>query len=128
MRRKLTLTVAVILLAVSGVAATGQTAQASTRNVLVHPSYLVRDLLCIHSYEGSWTDPGSPYWGGLQMDLSFQETYGWIRRGKVKWSFLRHWGTADNWPVWAQVVAGLHGYFSRGWNPWPNTARYCGLM
>src|SRR4051812_48418992 len=25
-------------------------------------------LLCIHTGEGSWTDPGAPYWGGLQMD------------------------------------------------------------
>ena len=25
--------------------------------------------LCIHGYEGSWTDPNSPYYGGLQMDL-----------------------------------------------------------
>ena len=24
--------------------------------------------LCIHGYEGSWTDPNSPYYGGLQMD------------------------------------------------------------
>jgi len=23
--------------------------------------------LCIHSGEGSWTDAGDPYWGGLQM-------------------------------------------------------------
>src|SRR5947209_894047 len=22
---------------------------------------------CIHHYEGSWTDPNAPYWGGLQM-------------------------------------------------------------
>ena len=26
--------------------------------------------LCIHGYEGSWTDPNSPYYGGLQMDSS----------------------------------------------------------
>src|SRR5262245_58093984 len=27
--------------------------------------------LCIHRYEGAWTDGGSPYYGGLQMDFSF---------------------------------------------------------
>ena len=32
--------------------------------------------LCIHRYEGSWTDPGSPYYGGLQMDLGFQQHTG----------------------------------------------------
>ncbi len=27
-----------------------------------------RQWLCIHHYEGSWTDPNAPYYGGLQMD------------------------------------------------------------
>lgn len=111
--------------------ALGNTARASTKqtNLFHHPSYIVRGLLCIHRYEGSWSDPNSPYWGGLQMDLSFQKTYGWLRAGRHhKWYFEKKWGTADNWPVWAQVVAGIHGYLSRGWNPWPQTAHYCGLM
>ena len=95
---------------------------------LKHPSYIVRGLLCIHTYEGAWDDPDSPYWGGLQMDLSFQSTYGWLRAGDHKWYFSERWGTADNWPIWAQVVAGIHGYFSRGWSPWPNTAHSCGLV
>src|SRR5437762_10004329 len=30
--------------------------------------------LCIHRYEGSWTDPNAPYYGGLQMDVQFQRT------------------------------------------------------
>lgn len=100
--------------------------------MLKHPSYIVKGLLCIHGYEGSWSDPNWPYWGGLQMDLSFQKTYGWLRVAKHaphahKIYFVDKWGTADNWPIWAQLVAGLHGYFSRGWAPWPNTAHYCGL-
>lgn len=104
-------------------------ASASSKNFLRHPSRIVQGLLCIHRFEGSWTDPYSPYWGGLQMDLSFQETYGWLHRGRHhKWYFLKKWGTADNWPVWAQIVAGIHGYESRGWSPWPNTAHYCGLL
>lgn len=89
--------------------------------------------MCIHTYEGSWKDPGSPYWGGLQMDLSFQQAYGWMmihkhdsKRHRIY--FLNKWGTADNWPVWAQIVAGIHGFFARGWSPWPYTARLCGLL
>lgn len=125
MRRKLTLTVTIITLLVLG-GVTGQTAQAKT-SMFEHPSYIVSGLLCIHSYEGSWTDPNAPYWGGLQMDLSFQKTYGWLGKGVHKWYFEKKWGTADKWPRWAQVVAGIHAYFSRRWDPWPNTARYCGL-
>ena len=78
-----------------------------------------RGWLCIHRYEGSWADPGSPYWGGLQMDLSFQERYGgWL---------LRHKGTADHWSVLEQIWAGVRAARVRGFSPWPNTARYCGL-
>lgn len=74
---------------------------------------------CIHSYEGSWTDPNPPYWGGLQMDLSFQTTYGP--------EFYRRWGTADHWPVWAQITAARRARAVRGYGPWPNTAALCGL-
>src|SRR4029077_3959634 len=46
--------------------------------------------LCIHRYEGAWTDGGSPYYGGLQMDVSFQSNYGGIlltRKGAgAKWT------------------------------------------
>lgn len=82
--------------------------------------------MCIHSYEGSWTDPNPPYWGGLQMDYGFQATYGG--------EFLARWGTADRWPVWAQITAarrardGYAGYGARGYWPWANTARLCGLL
>src|SRR4051812_4643943 len=36
-----------------------------------------RQWLCIHKFEGSWSDPNKPYFGGLQMDLSFQRSYGY---------------------------------------------------
>ena len=132
MQRKLTLTVATVLASVTLGGVTGQTAEASSKRMFKHPSYIVRGLLCIHTYEGSWSDPDKPYWGGLQMDMSFQRTYGWLKVAKHtahahKIYFVNKWGTADHWPKWAQVVAGIHAYFSRGWNPWPNTARYCGL-
>ena len=75
--------------------------------------------LCIHRYEGSWADGGGPYWGGLQMDLSFQQTYGgWL---------LRHKGTADHWSPLEQIWVAVRAAHSRGFSPWPNTARDCGL-
>jgi hypothetical protein len=84
----------------------------------IHPPYL-SDWFCIHRYEGSWTDSGSPYWGGLQMDLSFQQTYGgWL---------LRHKGTADHWTPLEQIWAAVRASRTRGFSPWPNTARDCGL-
>lgn len=129
MQRKLTLTVTTAAIVITLSSVTGQTAEASSKrsNMFTHPSYIVRGLLCIHRYEGSWSDPDKPYWGGLQMDMSFQKTYGWMKRMGHKWYFVKKWGTADKWPRWAQVVAGIHAYFSRRWAPWPNTARYCSL-
>jgi len=79
-----------------------------------------REWLCIHRYEGSWRDPHSPYYGGLQMDLEFQTTYG--RR------LLRTKGTADHWTPLEQMWVAEHAYHTRGFWPWPNTARYCGLL
>lgn len=72
---------------------------------------------CIHLREGSWSDRGLPYMGGLQMDSGFQRTYGA--------EFLAAWGDAGRWPVWAQLLAaerafhGYHGYRARGFGPWP---------
>jgi hypothetical protein len=96
-------------------------------------SYVDAGLLCIHSYEGAWNDPNPPYWGGLQMDWNFQDAYGYMvvhkhTKHAKKIKFLTKWGTADHWPIWAQMIAGRHGYYARGWNPWPNTARVCGLI
>jgi hypothetical protein len=76
--------------------------------------------LCIHHYEGTWTDPNAPYYGGLQMDLEFQTTYGH--------DLLRHKGTADHWTPAEQMWVAERAYRTRGFWPWPNTARYCGLL
>ena len=82
--------------------------------------YVAAGLRCIHGGEGSWTDPDAPYWGGLQMNLSFQTTYG----GPL----VRRYGTADHWPPEAQVAVGTVAYYAgRGWTPWPVTRRGCGL-
>ena len=94
-------------------------ASASTKLVKQHPR-IVHNLLCIHRWEGSWKDPNWPYWGGLQMDRNFMRAYGP--------RFYRRWGTANNWPVWAQLVAGVRGVLARGYEPWPNSARFCGLL
>jgi hypothetical protein len=76
---------------------------------------------CIHRYEGAWTDSGAPYYGGLQMDLSFQQAYGA--------DLLRRKGTADHWTPIEQMWVAERAYRSgRGFYPWPNTARYCGLL
>jgi hypothetical protein len=82
---------------------------------------VTRGFLCIHMFEGAWNDPSAPYWGGVQMDLSFQRTYGRV--------FLKALGTADHWPAFIQVAVAMSAYYSgRGYYPWPNTARYCGLL
>ena len=76
--------------------------------------------LCIHHYEGSWTDPNAPYYGGLQMDIGFQSTYGP--------DLLRAKGTADHWTPLEQMWVAERAFRTRGFWPWPNTARYCGLL
>ena len=86
------------------------------------PASLHDSFECIHGFEGAWdSNTGNGYYGGLQMDLQFQSLYGP--------EFLSRWGTADNWPPWAQLVAAVRAYQSgRGFAPWPNTARFCGLL
>ena len=85
-----------------------------------HPPHLA-EWLCIHRFEGSWSDPNSPYYGGLQMDISFQRAYGP--------SLLRRKGTADHWAPYEQMwVAERALRAGRGFYPWPLTARRCGLI
>jgi hypothetical protein len=80
----------------------------------------MRQFLCIHRFEGSWTDGGGPYYGGLQMDLGFQAAYGR--------QLLRTKGTADHWTPLEQIWVAERAAKSRGFYPWPNTARFCGLI
>ena len=86
------------------------------------PAFLQGAFLCIHRFEGAWTsNTGNGYYGGLQMDVSFQRRYGG--------DFVMRWGTADNWPAWAQLQTAARAYRAgRGFYPWPNTARACGLL
>jgi hypothetical protein len=77
--------------------------------------------LCIHRLEGSWTDPNPPYYGGLQMDIGFMRRYGA--------ALLARKGTADHWTPLEQMWTAERAHRAgRGFNPWPNTARYCGLI
>jgi len=81
---------------------------------------------CIHRYErnpaqGWRTHTGNGYYGGLQMDIHFQRAYGP--------ELLRRKGTANNWTAVEQMWVAERAYRSgRGFYPWPNTARYCGLI
>lgn len=83
--------------------------------------WLERAFLCIHAGEGAWTsNTGNGYYGGLQFDSSFQRTYG---------GEYMKLGSADKWPVSVQIAVAVKAYLSgRGFHPWPNTARVCGLI
>ena len=76
--------------------------------------------MCIHGREGAWNDPNGPYHGGLQMDSGFMATYGG--------DLLKRYGTADHWPPAAQVAVAERAFRARGFKPWPNTARACGVL
>jgi hypothetical protein len=81
----------------------------------------LRAWICIHRYEGSWRDPNAPYFGGLQMDLTFQWRYGP--------RLLRNKGTANHWTRFEQMWVAERAHRSgRGFYPWPLTARRCGLI
>jgi hypothetical protein len=55
------------------------------------------------------------------MDMAFMRIYGA--------SLLRRKGTADNWTPLEQMWVAEKAYRSgRGFYPWPNTARACGLI
>jgi Transglycosylase-like domain len=72
---------------------------------------------CVHEHEGAWNDPHPTYYGGLQMDSSFMRSYGG--------EYLERWGTADRWPVWAQLRAAERAHRVRGFDPWPTYRRFC---
>jgi hypothetical protein len=86
-----------------------------------HPRRLAA-WLCIHRREGPWNaNTGNGYFGGLQMDLAFQRAYGR--------ELLRRKGRAHRWSPIEQIWVAERAYRSgRGFYPWPNTARACGLI
>lgn len=76
---------------------------------------------CVRSREGGLTsvNPAGPYYGWYQTDPNFQAAYGP--------EFYRQWGPGV-WPARAQILTAYRGWRARGWYPWPNTARACGLL
>ena len=90
----------------------------SVRRLAAHPPHRT-GWLCIHRYEGNWRDSGDPYWGGLQMDRGFMRTY-------APRLLLRR-GLANRWTPLEQMWVAEHAHRGRGYTPWPNTARSCGL-
>ena len=92
--------------------------RAHTAWLHAHHPPMLRDWYCIHHIEGSWTDHGAPYWGGLQMDYTFQRSYGgWL---------LRHKGTADRWTPLEQIWTAVRAWRVRGFEPWAASAHRCG--
>lgn len=63
---------------------------------------------------------GNGYFGGLQMDRNFQRAYGA--------TLYRTKGTANNWTREEQIRVAARAVPRRGFWPWPNTARFCGLL
>lgn len=74
---------------------------------------------CIHGYEGSWSDAGAPYYGGLQFGYSEWMTYGYpythVTTANLASPLQQEWAAERYWRV-------------SGFHPWPQTARYCGLL
>jgi Transglycosylase-like domain len=93
------------------------------RREALHPPHR-RQWLCIYGYENGgygWSaHTGNGYYGGLQMDLEFQATYGR--------QYLHRFGTADHWTPLVQMWVAERAFRTRGFEPWPNTARSCGLL
>lgn len=85
--------------------------------VVAGPSWLWNAFMCIHSHEGSWTDDGAPYWGGLQ--------FGWSEWQRFGGNFAPSANLAT--PA-EQIAAGIAYWRVAGFSPWPNTARMCGLL
>lgn len=97
--------------------------------IVLEPTGPVPIWICIHKKEAAWNDTGDPYWGGLQMDTGFMQSYGA--------DFIREYhGWADRWSPRDQMVAAwraVTGYTrhdgrvftARGYGPWPNTRIGC---
>jgi hypothetical protein len=89
------------------------------------PRSWLRDALCVHGYEASWTNPGvtwdgrrSKYYGGMQFDLLT-----WRANGGLRFARYPHHATPRE-----QLLVAYTTWKQRGWRPWPNTARRCGLI
>ncbi len=85
---------------------------------------VLENLLCIHGYEGSWdavSDTVPTYYGGMQMDATFEAAYG------PDVLAYRGGAHANLWPKHDQLMVAYRGYRVRGYTPWPAAAAACGL-
>jgi hypothetical protein len=85
---------------------------------------VLENLLCIHSYEGSWDAVSATvptYYGGMQMDATFEAAYG------ADVLAYRGGAHANLWPKHDQLMVAYRGYKVRGYTPWPTAAAACGL-
>jgi hypothetical protein len=55
------------------------------------------------------------------MDRPFMQTYGHDMIAR------HHGGLADTWSPVEQILVAERAYKTRGYEPWPNTSRMCGL-
>jgi hypothetical protein len=94
---------------------------AAARLRVSHPPHYDQ-WLCIHSHEAGWDnhDTGhNGHYGGLQMSFDFMRGYGPAYGAK---------GTADHWTPLEQMWVSERAWRVRGFQPWPDTARMCGLL
>ncbi len=116
---------AILSLALSVVMVAAVVARADSRGgraLVVHPIGNLAAWTCIHRHEGAWpSNTGNGYYGGLQMDRSFMATYG---RDMLR----KYGGYAHLWSPRDQIVVAQRAWVTRGYYPWPNTARMCGLL
>jgi hypothetical protein len=92
----------------------------SLRSSPVGNHWLESAFLCIHRHEGGWdAATGNGYYGGLQMDRQFQASHGH--------EYLRAFGAANRWPRSVQIAVAIDAWTTRGFGPWPNTRRMCGV-
>lgn len=77
------------------------------------------DALCVHHYEGAWNaNTGNGYSGGMQFADST-----WLSSGGGKYAAHAYLATPSE-----QLSVAYRLWRAAGWNPWPNTARSCGLL
>jgi len=94
------------------------------RSALARRLPVLQGLKCIHSYEGAWTSVSatSPaYYGGLQMDRTFELSYGADVVASNAGLDANAWSPHD------QLMVAMRAYRQVGYSPWPNTAAACGL-
>lgn len=73
----------------------------------------------MHHYEGAWNaNTGNGYTGGMQFD-----TGTWLGNGGGVYAPEAYLATPHD-----QLVVAYHTWQARGWQPWPTTARMCGLI